>query len=530
MEKLIKHLNRPLYALCILFISLAFKSQDNYFEINKNLEQFNAYYRQVNHLYHEEIAPGALMQVGIKAMSNYLDPYTVFYPESVIEESMLQYVSGQEALPFTIQTWQDKHYVDALNDDSLRFYNIIKLGDELISLNGKPIHQFQSEEIESIISKLNDGNEIIIVRDKDTLQQTFKKNALKIKDVIYQGLLTEEGNKVAYLKFRSFTNTCGTAVANHFASYLDSNINAFVLDLRGNPGGLLSEAVKIVNLFIPQNQLVVSMKGKHSKSENTWYTKAPAMDDQTPVFILIDENSASASEIVSGTLQDYDRAVIIGSPSFGKGLVQQTRDLPYHSKMKVTIAKYYTASGRCVQKIHHKAGAKLTYQNSEVFKTKNGRTVKSYSGVIPEIELDQKLSEFGKQLVETPLFMTFVAQLNNFESINTETAVLMHQFYEQHHFKFDSPEQKAWDLLRDNKEINSSIETSIQTAHYSVYDIQKEIQANWPWILLKLKNAYLNKEFGATQGLKKSLAFDPCMQEVWNCIKNNQYNSILNNK
>lgn len=520
---------KPYIALFLLFSIMGFKQSDNYFEINKNLEQFNAYYRQLNFLYHENVPPGELMQVGIKAMSKYLDPYTVFYPESMIEESMLQYISGQETLPFNVLEWNGKYFVSDIADDSLRLKNIIQIGDEIITLNQTPMTSLSNNEVQSVISKLNSSNQITLVRNGDSLSSSFIKHDLKVKDVIYSGILENEGKKVGYLKFRSFTATCGSAVSKYFSEYADSNIQAFVLDLRGNPGGLLSEAVKIVNLFIPQNQLVVSMKGKNSKSENTWYTKAPPLDVKKQVYILINENSASASEIVSGTLQDYDRAVVIGAPSYGKGLVQQTRSLPYHSKMKVTIAKYYTASGRCVQKIHHKAGRKEKYNTKELFKTKNGRPVPSFNGVIPDLKINNALNEFGEQLVNSPLFINFIQSLSISDFSNENLKEVMFQFYQDNQFKFDSPEQKSLDLLMEKENVSPKLKSTLLSYGHSAHDIQLEINNNWKSIEMALIDGLYKKQFGEREGLQKSLNKDPYIQAVWKTIKNNQYNVILNN-
>jgi carboxyl-terminal processing protease len=380
-------------SLCLASV-FAFNFSQDYFEVSKNLDIFNTLYRELNIAYVDETKPGQLMKTGIEAMLASLDPYTNYYTENDVEDYKYMTTGEYGGIGAIIQDINNKITITEPYENFAAYHAGLRAGDEIIELNGQNVTGKKTDEISSIL-KGQAGTTIslkILPLGKTTpLALTIKREEIKVKAVSYTSMLSPE---IGYIKLTSFTENCSNEVKEAFLKLKDQQCKSLILDLRGNPGGLLNEAVNIVNLFVDKGQEIVFTKGKIKDWDNSYLSVNNALDTQIPLIVMVDNNSASASEIVAGALQDLDRAVVLGQRSFGKGLVQQVRDLTYNTKLKVTVAKYYIPSGRCIQA--------LDYSNKDdegrvdkvpdslitAFKTKNGRTVYDGAGVLPDYKTD----------------------------------------------------------------------------------------------------------------------------------------------
>ncbi len=380
-------------SLCLASV-FAFNFSQDYFEVSKNLDIFNTLYRELNIAYVDETKPGQLMKTGIEAMLASLDPYTNYYTENDVEDYKYMTTGEYGGIGAIIQDINNKITITEPYENFAAYNAGLRAGDEIIEINGQNVTGKKTDEISSIL-KGQAGTTIslkILPLGKTTpLALTIKREEIKVKAVSYTSMLSSD---IGYIKLSSFTENCSNEVKEAVVKLKEQQCKSLILDLRGNPGGLLNEAVNIVNLFVDKGQEIVFTKGKIKDWDNSYLSVNNALDTQIPLIVMVDNNSASASEIVAGALQDLDRAVVLGQRSFGKGLVQQVRDLTYNTKLKVTVAKYYIPSGRCIQA--------LDYSNKDdegrvdkvpdslitAFKTKNGRTVYDGAGVLPDYKTD----------------------------------------------------------------------------------------------------------------------------------------------
>jgi carboxyl-terminal processing protease len=377
-------------------ISLRLPIKEDYFEMSKQLEILNSAFRELNIFYVDPLSPGDLMQTGIDAMLMSLDPYTRYYPESRMEDVRFMSTGEYGGVGLSLdERWDGTLYIMDIKENSPAEKGGLQLGDNLMEIEGQTISHLDMTKIGELI-KGTSGTDIMIGIQRpgelDIIDVTLTREKIKTPDVPYYGMISDS---TGYLILSKFTRTATIEVRKALIQLTDSlGAKQIVFDLRGNGGGLLREAVNIVNLFVPKGEEVVSMKGKTPEWNNNYSTQNKALLPEIPLAILIDNKSASASEIVAGTLQDLDRAIIVGQESFGKGLVQQTKKLAYGSRIKITVAKYYTASGRCVQRLHYGdrdvlGDAKIQEDSTlQTFYTKNGRPVIEGRGVIPDIDIE----------------------------------------------------------------------------------------------------------------------------------------------
>ncbi|MCB9194973.1 MAG: S41 family peptidase [Flavobacteriales bacterium] len=383
----------------------ATQNDQDLFEISKNIRLMTGVYEKLNTYYVDEPIPGELMKTGIDAMLESLDPYTVYIPESKIEDYRYMTTGQYGGIGSLIQKHGEYIVISEPYENSPALKAGLKAGDVLLEVDGESVIGKTVEDM-SLYLKGGPGTELTIKYKRGTEEGsvTFKREEIKIPDVPYYGMLDD---KTGYVKLNSFTQTASQEVGMAIHQLKDSsNMTQLVLDLRGNGGGLLHEAVNIVNFFVPKGQLVVETKGRLKEMNREYKTSNTPIDLTMPLVVLIDDHSASASEIVSGSLQDLDRAVIIGERSYGKGLVQQTKDLEFGSMVKLTVAKYYTPSGRCIQKLDYSNknnnGKAIEVPDSLIatFKTKNGRIVKDGRGVDPDITVPAEfLSKLSTELI-----------------------------------------------------------------------------------------------------------------------------------
>jgi carboxyl-terminal processing protease len=371
------------------------EEQNADFEILKNLELFELIYKTVDLNYVDEPNPGALMKAAIDAMLYELDPYTNYIPESQIEDFKLMSTGQYGGIGAIIrQNKEEVMVIDPQEGFPAQKAGLMP-GDVFLEIDGRSVVNLTSEEVsEKLKGKPGSELSIKVKRGDSNLTVKVVREEIKFKPVPYYGMIS---NEIGYIKLNSFTQTAGADVMEAYrALEAGKGMKKLVLDLRGNGGGLVIEAVKIVNMFVDKGTEIVSIKARDEKENKTYTASVNPINTKIPIVVLMDEGAASASEIVAGALQDLDRAVVLGETSFGKGLVQRPLDLKYNAKIKITIAKYYTPSGRCIQKLDYtnreqgdKAGA-ISDSLLTKFKTLNGRQVIDGRGIEPDVAIARK--------------------------------------------------------------------------------------------------------------------------------------------
>ncbi|MDP7435515.1 MAG: S41 family peptidase [Flavobacteriales bacterium] len=414
MRRLLFLLGLPL----VLVVVVAASVKDDYFEMSKQLEIMQSAFRELNLFYVDELAPGELMETGIKAMLAQLDPYTRYFPETKMEDVRFMQTGEYGGVGASIETRNGQTIVVDLLEGEPAEQAGLQLGDVMMRVNGRDLAGLDQNQIGDLLQGATGTDVKVDIQrpgTREILTFELQRQKVKVPDVPYQGMLSET---TGYLALSSFTKTASFEVRKALMNLTDSlGAEHVVIDLRGNGGGLLREAIAMVNLFVAKGQEVVSTKGKTPDWNKSYKTRANALRPDLPIAILVDGKSASASEIVAGTLQDLDRGVVVGSESFGKGLVQQTKKLAYGTRMKVTVAKYYTPSGRCVQRldyshrddegeVHAMADSTLS-----IFHTANGREVLEGRGVLPDVEVPQPdLGYVLEGLLENGVLFDFAVQ------------------------------------------------------------------------------------------------------------------------
>ncbi len=366
---------------------------ERYFEIAKNLDIFASLFKEVNALYVDEVNPNQLMRVGIDAMLNSLDPYTNFISEDEVEDYRTLNTGQYGGIGALTRQIENRTVVSMVYEAYPAYKNGLRVGDEIIKMNDIELSKLSQDEANQLMrGQVGTIVKLSVKRlsaDK-LIDLEFKREKIKVSNVPYFGMIT---TTVGYVQLSDFTPDAGQEIKNAVVSLREKGAKNIILDLRGNPGGLLLEAVNICNIFIPKGKKVVSTKGKVEDSNFVYETKFNPIDTEIPLVVLINRGSASASEIVAGTIQDYDRGIVIGEKSYGKGLVQVSRPLSYNSQVKITTAKYYTPSGRCIQVLDYghrrEDGSVGSIPDSlkREFKTSNGRTVYDGGGIEPDVKV-----------------------------------------------------------------------------------------------------------------------------------------------
>jgi carboxyl-terminal processing protease len=377
--------------LIIFSFSNVCKAQHD-FEIAKNVDIFVSILKELNAKYADEISPGDLTKTAIDAMLSSLDPYTVYYPESQIEDYKMMTKGQYGGIGALIQQHGDYIVISEPYEDCPAHQAGLMAGDRILSVNKQSMKNRSSSDVSEYL-KGQPGTKITIEVERygqsKPLSFDVVRKEIKFPSVPYSGMVSDE---VGYIKLDQFTEKASSEVKEAFVKLKEQGMKYLIFDLRNNGGGLLQEAVNIMNIFVDQGTMISETKGKLESQHNVYKTRFPVTDKTIPVVVLVNEYSASASEIVSGAFQDLDRGVIMGRKTFGKGLVQNVLPLSYNTSMKITIAKYYIPSGRCVQNIEYFKNDTLTPTRTKIpdslavaYKTKNGRTVYDKGGVEPDV-------------------------------------------------------------------------------------------------------------------------------------------------
>ena len=402
LKKLKKRYVLPVAASAFLFVGVSFK--DDFFEIAKQIEIFTTLFKTVNNNYVDEVNPGQLMDKAIKSMLTDLDPYTVYFNEQDVAKFKINNTGEYTGIGALITRKEGKLIVKEPYKDYPADKAGLKAGDEIIQIGDVNLAEFKEDAGELLKGAKNTKVAIKYVRQGKTYSTDIVLDEVDIKAVPYFAMV---GKETGYIVLTQFNAKASTETKTALLQLKADGAKNIILDLRGNPGGLLNEAVNVCNLFVPQGETIVTTKSKNESYNNTYKTQRAPVDLEIPLVVLVNGSSASASEIVAGALQDLDRAVIVGSRSFGKGLVQRPLDLTYGTQVKVTISRYYTPSGRGIQALdyaHKDADGKairIDKKNYNAFKTKRGRTVYDGGGILPDVELDEaKQSTIADALVK----------------------------------------------------------------------------------------------------------------------------------
>ena len=438
---------------------------DDLFQVSKNLDVFASLYKEVNLNYVDDINSSKMIKTGVDAMLDGLDPYTEFVPESEIENYKLNYVSTQYGgVGAGIFSRNNNVYVSEVFEGFPAQKADIRPGDQIVKINGIDLNSKNSDEV-SLLLKGSKGAviKLLVKRGDDApVEKDLVRDEIKQPNVSYYGMVS--GN-VGYIKLDRFLENSGDEVTNALVELKKNNPNGIILDLRSNGGGILQEAVKIVNLFVPKGTEIVSQKGKIKEKDITYSTVNAPLEPNLPLVVLVNSHSASASEIVAGSLQDLDRAVVIGQRSFGKGLVQQTFSLPYNSLVKITIAKYYVPSGRCIQALdytHRKddgSVVKVADSLMHEFKTKDGRSVYDGGGIYPDIFMKQEhFATITQSLLGKLLIFDYATHYRETHAKIADAHVFalsdadyddFVKYLSNKNYSYNSPAEKALDQMKD---------------------------------------------------------------------------------
>jgi carboxyl-terminal processing protease len=543
------NLIKRLFFSIVLLFSLQAKAQSNGFEVIKSLELMDQIYENLDLYFVDDVQPGKLSKVAIDAMLKELDPYTVYYAEANIEDYRLMTTGQYGGIGSLIKKADEYVYISEPYEGNPAQKSGLRAGDKILEIDGKTMFNKPSDQVSDalkgpkgtvvkiLVERFNEGNKLIeITRDE-----------IKIPDVPYYGIIKE---KVGYIALNSFTQTASEEVKKGIIAMQKEGMEQLILDLRGNGGGLLIEAVKIVNFFVPKDKVVVFTKGRVKEENHVYKTMDEPIALGLPLIVLIDEGSASASEIVAGSLQDLDRAVIIGEQSYGKGLVQRTYDLKYGSKVKITIAKYYTPSGRCVQRLEYydkESGAKPKEISDSLlrkFKTQNGRDVIDGRGIDPDLAIEKEdLSQFSALLFSKNILFNYATQ---YRSNNKEIAAA-------DKFQLSDDEYAIFKTYVLNAKLNYS--TAAQNALKKLkLEAEKEgtfdeLKAEYENILVKispdpakdldkyrieiaemLENEIVSRYYFQKGRTINSFEHDPAViKAIQTAMDNNSYNAILKN-
>lgn len=515
-----------LSAICLI---AAFKSDDDYFEISKNLRIMASVYEKLNSNYVDELLPGKIMKTGINAMLKSLDPYTVYISESEIEDFRFATTGEYGGIGATIKIKEQRVLVTELYENSPATTSDLRVGDQLISIDGITLENLSIDEIGTLLKGAAESETVLsIVRESQGIDIKIVRKDIQIPAVSFSKKIAKN---IGIIKLTSFTQTSYSEFKKALTALQKNDVDKLIIDLRSNGGGLLNEAVKIVNLFIDKGQKVVSTKSRIKEMNRTYITQELPIAKDMSVVVLVDEMSASASEIVAGSLQDLDRGVVVGNTSFGKGLVQQTKPVSFGGQIKLTVAKYYTPSGRCIQKVNYSEGKKsIAIADSLVkeFKTQNGRTVTDSRGIEPDIMVK---SSYYNSLTEKLLFDDYISDFTNVEiknikdSIDPSTYVLSEDAYSRFsQFVLDQDVKyttESYQLLESLKEsavredrFNENIKTFIDLDSIFSANISRDLKKYKDEISFFIENEIISRTHYQSGRIEASLKYDSCVTKA----------------
>ena len=536
-----------IFIISVVVLISSFSFTDSYFEIAKNLDIFTTVYRELNNYYVDETDPGKLMKTAIDKMLKSLDPYTNYIPESEIEDFQFMTTGQYGGIGAVITKRKDYVFISEPYEGFPAQKAGLIAGDKILEINGESAKGKNTEDVSKALKgQPNTEVQLLIERPylEDPFSVSFKRQKISVKSVPFYSYLNES---IGYIKLRSFTRNCSNDIKNAFLDLKkQGDLKGLILDLRANPGGLLNESVNIVNLFVDKGQEVVSTRGKIKSWDKVYKASKSPIDLEIPIVVLINQSSASASEIVAGAIQDLDRGIVIGQRSFGKGLVQQTKKLSYNSQLKLTVAKYYIPSGRCIQALDYSnrnedgSVGKVPDSLMTAFKTKNGRTVYDGGGVNPDIEIDQDdISNLIVSLIQERLFFDYATYYKH-QNPSLDSLFIMDDtgfnsfvdFLGDKSYDYKTETEKAFEVLK-NKSEKENYFADIQDKYENLF---QEFEINKKNDLIKnkeiikeiLSEEIASRYFYQEGRIRTSLNFDKEVQEaIIYLSKQDMYNSVL---
>jgi len=538
-----------LLLICVAALGLfAFKGfEDNkYFEIIKNLEIFTNAYKEINHSYVDELEPGKLMRTGLDAMLEGLDPFTNYISETDIEGYRYLYDGRYNAVGAEAKKMGDWVVITEILEDSPAHKSDLKVGDAILSVSGQSAKGRSESDVMAFLRGVQGTKVDLVVRrpgESKDVRITLERGEIESQNVPHSGIVADG---IGYIYLSTFTQNAGKNVADALNALKSKHpdLKGIVFDLRNNGGGLLNEAVNVSNVFVPRGELISSTKGKVPEWDRSYKTTQSPIDEKIPVVVLINKMSASASEIVSGSLQDLDRGVLLGQRSYGKGLVQNTKDVGYNAKIKLTTAKYYIPSGRCIQSVRYKNGAPVDIPDAEraVFKTRNGRRVLDGGGVAPDVLLPHDTATgIVRALLEQHLIFDYATDWtlkhpNGIDSIETfefKDWDDFNRFVQSKNFEYESAlEKKLKELQTLATTENYPIGTDIQALEKKVLTEKKgEMAKHKARILREIEQEIVGRYFFQRGKVRKNLKNDPEIEEAVKLLNDEaRYRTILSGK
>ena len=517
-KRLKKRYVLPAVATVVLFTTAGFTYKDDFFEIAKQIEIFTTLYKTVNTNYVDETNPGELMDKAIKSMLADLDPYTNYFNEADVARFKINNTGEYTGIGALITRKEGKLIIKEPYKDYPADKAGLKAGDEIIQIGDVKLADFKEDASELLKGAKNTKVTLVYLRQGKTMTTDLVLSEVDLHAVPYFAMVDKETGYIVLSQFNGKTTTETKAALLDLKS---KGAKRIILDLRGNPGGLLNEAINICGLFVKEGETIVTTKSKNEKYNNTYKTHTPPVDLDIPLAVLVDGHSASASEIVSGGLQDLDRAVIIGSRSFGKGLVQRPIDLTYGTQVKVTISRYYTPSGRGIQALdytHKDADGKairIDAKNYNAFKTRNGRTVYDGGGILPDVLLEEsKQSSIADALVRKDGLFNFATQYyyknpnpgDKIPNITDADFDALKAYLKKENFEFDTETEKAVkDLLviAQKEKVDASIKAEYNSLLAAVKNSEDKELAAHKQEIKQLLTDELIKRYQYKEGLYK---------------------------
>ncbi len=516
-------------------------NKNKYFEILKNIEIFTNMYKELNTLYVDEVDPGSLMRTGIEAMVGSLDPFTNYISESDIEGYRFRTEGQYHGIGALSAKMGDYITITELYKDQPADRAGLRVGDQLIAVNGQSAKGKSPDEVNNILQGFP-GTEVILTVNRPghgDQKITLVRGQVNVPNVPYSGMVDEE---VGYVALTTFTRNSGQNVSNAIETLKNKNpqLKGIILDLRNNGGGLLNEAVNLCNIFIPKGEVVVTTKGKVKEWDRSFETLGNPLDVNLPVAVLINKGSASASEIVSGVLQDYDRGVLLGQRSYGKGLVQNTRDIGYNARVKLTTAKYYIPSGRCIQSVQYENGEPVDIPDDKrtPFKTRRGRTVLDGGGIKPDVYIDKPenalvVQELQKQniifdyVTQYCLKHDSIAAVSDFQFGEFDDFL---NYVKSRNFAYQTDNEKMLDkFVKTDEENDQAFQSEISSIRQKIEQSKENAVENQKMVIVDLIEKEIAGRYHYQKGkTEMSLRNDDELKQAIDILKDNeQYSSIL---
>ena len=532
--------------MLLLFSGFYSGMGDIYLEISKNIELFSSVYKEISYNYVDEVDPEQFMRAGIRGMLSSLDPYTIFIDEKKKDDIDLITNGKYGGIGISIGVRGKQVTVVEVMDGYSAQRQGIKIGDIIIEAAGVNINSDNVDKISSLV-KGDPGTtvELRIIRNEysDTLDFNIVREEVIVKNLTYAGFYPDDGNTV-YLKLSNFSRAASDEIKIALRQLKsEKNIKSIILDLRGNPGGLLDIAVDICDKFLQKDQLIVTTRGRDVSSERNYYSVQEPMIGDAKLVILINSGSASASEIVAGAIQDHDRGLILGTKSFGKGLVQTITPLSFNTSLKITTAKYYTPSGRCIQKIDYSEGSDVIKDDNldADFKyyTDSKREVFSKGGITPDSTVEFSVNgNITKELLAQGFFFKFANyySYNNpdqdFNKISDDELLTQFKDYiESENFKYHSKAEKEMNILiKDIADKESSLSNELKSIKDDLHKLDKgEFVIYKDEIKMSLKADLATRYLGLEGRIKELLTTDAQVQTALSILENEEvYNNLLN--